>query len=79
MKEVLINYIKEEIVGDPLFALEADDDILNSGIIDSIGIMKLITFIENELDVSVPPEEMVIENFISVDAIENYLRALQQA
>ena len=73
MQETLINYIKKELAGDPGVALSAEDDLLNSGLIDSMGIMRLIAFIEEEFEVAIPPQDMVIDNFISVNAIAAYL------
>ena len=53
--------------------LKMEDDLLNSGLVDSIGVVKLINYIEEEFNVSVPPDDMVIEHFESIDAIEKYL------
>jgi acyl carrier protein len=35
--------------------------------------MKLVGFIEKEFEVKVPPEDIIIENFMDVEAIEKYL------
>jgi acyl carrier protein len=74
MRETLIKHILEEIIADPEEELMADDDLLNSGLIDSLGIMRLIAFIENEFGMKIPPQDMVIENFMSVEAIANYIQ-----
>jgi acyl carrier protein len=74
MRETLIKYILEEIIADPKEELMTDDDLLNSGLIDSLGIMRLIAFIENEFGMKIPPQDMVIENFMSVEAIANYIQ-----
>ena len=70
-------YILSDIASDPNLSISDDDDLLGSGIIDSMGIMKLVAFIENEADVKIPPGEMVIENFKSLNAIEQYLKTKQ--
>ena len=54
--------------------LDTNDDILSSGLIDSIGVMQLITFIEENFNVEVSPEDMVIENFVTIDAMESYIK-----
>lgn len=77
MKDTLIKYILEEIIGDPEEELLADDDLLNSGLIDSLGIMRLISFIESEFSMKVPPQDMVIENFMSVEAIATYIQKVK--
>lgn len=77
MKDTLIKYILEEIIADPEEELVADDDLLNSGLIDSLGIMRLIAFIENEFGMKIPPQDMVIENFMSVEAIATYIQKVK--
>ena len=43
-----------------------------SGLVDSIGVMRLVAFIEEESGVKVPPEDVVIEHFENIFAIANY-------
>lgn len=74
MDKIILDYITDELTHETLDdALEADDDLLGGGILDSLGMMKLILFIENEFEVKVPPEDMVIENFMTVGHISSYL------
>ena len=72
MKEKINTFIREHLLESD-FELKMEDDLLNTGLVDSIGVVKLIEYIEREFDVSVPPDDMVIENFISINAIEKYL------
>lgn len=74
MQEVLIKYIEENLLVDQDGEeLSAEEDLLGGGLIDSIGIMRLIAFIEEEYNVKVQPQDMTIENFVSVDAMCTYL------
>ena len=43
-----------------------DDSFLANGIIDSLGVMQLVTFIESEYGVGVADTDLVPENFDSV-------------
>ncbi len=69
MNEALTKYILEE------FGVEVspDEDLLTSELIDSMGVMLLIDFIESELSYSVPQGDVAFENFQSVDTIVTYL------
>jgi len=70
----IVNYITKELINEELDGeLETDEDLLGTGLIDSLGMMKLVVFIENEFNVKIPPEDMIIENFMTVDHIVNYL------
>ncbi|NIA15174.1 MAG: acyl carrier protein [Nitrospiraceae bacterium] len=54
---------------------ELDDDasFLETGIMDSTGIMELVMFLEEEFDFKVQDTEMVPENLDSVDNLCQYL------
>jgi len=73
MNDTISTYIEKELIGKPDFKLEAQEDLLGSNLVDSMGLMRLIAFIEKEFDIKVPPTDMVIENFMNVEAIENYI------
>lgn len=50
-----------------------DEDLLLSGLIDSLGVVRLIAFIEAEMGIRVPPEDVTIENFLTLQAMSDYL------
>lgn len=74
MRDALKRYIAHELLGrrDAL-GLADDDDLLGSGV-DSVGMMSLVLFIEERWQLPVPPEDVTIENFQTVERIESYLR-----
>ena len=73
MVEEITNYINEEI--DILVTQE--EELLSSGLIDSITIMKLIAHLEEAYEIKVPPQDMVIENFNTVSSITEYIAQQQ--
>lgn len=73
IREALIGFISTELVGDGMRPIEADTDLLGSGIVDSLGMMSLVFFLEQEFDVEIPPEDVIIDHFGSVGAIQAYL------
>ena len=74
MKELIIEFIKQNLFsGQSDTPLSADDDLLGSGLVDSMGMMQLITFIEEQFEFKIPFEDMTIENFMTVGDIERYL------
>jgi len=52
-----------------------DASFLEEGIIDSMGIIELVSFVEGEFGVSVADRELVPDNFDSVTKLDAYLRA----
>jgi acyl carrier protein len=74
MMEELNRYITEELINDPDFGqLDPTEDLMGSGLLDSLGMMRLVGFIENTYGLRVPIEDLTIENFMSVNSIMNYL------
>ena len=74
MKEAIIQYIAETLNADkPDLEIDAQDDLLGSGLVESISMMKLVMFVEETADLKIPPQDLVIENFLTVEAIVNYI------
>lgn len=75
MKAILKSYIEQKLLRDRGdIALREDENLLGTGLVDSVGMMSLVLFVEDTFELEVPPEDVVIENFLSVDAISAYLR-----
>jgi acyl carrier protein len=73
VKSQLRQFILKELLMGRVASLADDDELLLSGLVDSLGAVRLITFIETELNAKIPPEDVIIENFQSVDAMAAYL------
>jgi len=54
-------------------SVTTEENLLLSGLVDSLGVMTLVTHLEGVTGTSIPPEDVVLENFASVDAIIAYL------
>ncbi len=80
MNDIIIDYIKQQLLsGQVDIDLSPEEDLLGSGLIDSLGMIQLLAFIEEKFEVKVPPQDMTIENFMTVEAIGNYLERLKTA
>ncbi len=71
----VMEFIQAELVGDATEPIASDEDLLGSGRIDSMGIMRLVAFLETEFEVSVPPEDVTIEHFESPQTIARYVQS----
>lgn len=72
-RNMLMDYIKEELLRGRSAHISENDDLLASGIINSLGILQLVSFIEEQMGVDIPVEDVVYENFQSVDTLATYL------
>ena len=74
VKDVLKTYLHEELQTDGGAAeVKEDDNLLANGIIDSLGVLKLVSFIEHQFDIQIPDEEVTINNFRCLKDIASYL------
>jgi acyl carrier protein len=49
------------------------DSLLETGILDSLGVLALVGFIETRYGIAVTEDEMMPENFDSIDAIAAFV------
>lgn len=74
MEQELIEYLKNEILNDSDAAdIGPGDDLLGSGLVDSLGVVRLAGFVEEKYGYQVPPEDFTIENFQSIALLSAYL------
>lgn len=53
--------------------LDDDTSFLDEGIVDSTGILELVSFMEEEFHVKVEDEELIPENLDSINNVVGYL------
>lgn len=53
--------------------LDPDEDLLEQGIIDSLGIMRVIVFMEETFGIKVIDEEIVPDNFQTLNNMVNFI------
>lgn len=59
-------------------SLVPDEDLLEQGIIDSLGLLKLVVFIEKTHGIKVMDEEVVPENFQSLNSMVKLIEQKMQ-
>jgi acyl carrier protein len=71
VKAKLRNFIDQEV----LFGEGGvtDDQDLLGGVLDSLALLQFVEFIEGEFDIDVNDEDMVPDNFRSIDAVAGYV------
>ena len=55
--------------------IKDSDPLLESGVLDSLGVLDLVTFVEQEFSVHVADEELVPENFQTIDRIAAFVES----
>jgi acyl carrier protein len=80
LEAVVNDYISRELVQDPgLLPLGPATSLLETGILDSLSLLRLVVFIQERFGIVVDDVDLVPENFDSVDSICAYLRSREGA
>ncbi|MEA2264507.1 MAG: hypothetical protein QOE27_90 [Solirubrobacteraceae bacterium] len=67
-------FIVEEFMPDvPVEDLESDYDLLEGGVVDSLGLLKVVAWLETEFDIGVDDAELGPESFRTVDQIKAFV------
>ncbi len=73
--EKVKDYVKNTATIPAGMELNNDTLIFEEGLFDSMGFMALISFINEEFGIQPSDDELIVENFESIDAIVKYLSA----
>ena len=76
MDAVIKDYISRELVRDPaVLPIENSTPLLDSGILDSLSLLRLVVFLQEQFGMVMDDLDVVPEHFATVDAICAYLRS----
>jgi len=73
-----VNAVKEFIIENFLFGdeeqIELETDFFEKGIIDSTGVIELVSYMEETFEISIDDEELIPENLSSLKNIDAFLK-----
>ena len=79
--KAITHALRQFVAENFLFGMDAtfadDDSLLEQGIIDSTGVLELITFLESHFGIAVDDEELVPENLDSITHLTRFVAAKQ--
>jgi acyl carrier protein len=74
VKEQIRQYIAENILfSDNGIGLSDEESFLDAGIVDSVGVLELVAFVEDTFAIEVPDEEIVPDNFDSISRLATFI------
>lgn len=73
-----INAVKEFIIENFLFGEEEqlmpDTDFFDKGIIDSTGVIELVSFLEEKFNITIDDDELIPQNLSSLNKVDVFLQ-----
>lgn len=73
--ETLVQFISDELL-EIEDIIDTEENLLSDDMIDSLGMLRLIGFIEASYQIKVPPQEITIANFRTVSILSKFLEEL---
>jgi acyl carrier protein len=73
VKEQIREFVEEAAQRKGVSGVTDDQSLVESGVIDSLGIFRLVAFLEESFRVRIGDEEIVGENFESIVSIERFV------
>jgi acyl carrier protein len=67
------SYISKNFLFDATRKIGGSDSLLGTGVVDSTGILELITFLETTYNVKFLDSELTADNFDSIDKIQSFI------
>ena len=64
----ILAFLRDEVL-DPNVTVGRDDELLETGLLDSMAALRLATFVEEEFRFKMQPSDFVVENFQTVAAL----------
>ena len=63
----LLQMINAEVSFDPSEKITPETDLLLTGLVDSLGVVQIVAWMEDRLGIEIEPVDVVLENFQTVD------------
>lgn len=73
IQSVLLDFIGQQFPAATGKQLDHQTSLIHNGIIDSLGVLEIVTFVEQRFQVAMTDDEMVSEHFDSVQALANLI------
>jgi acyl carrier protein len=72
IEQQIREFLAGNFIFDPSVEVGIDDSFMETGIVDSTGVLELITWVEENFGVQVEDAEVLPENFDSIRNLTNY-------
>ena len=66
LSDELLKMIEAEVSLDPTYELRVDTDLLLTGLVDSLGVVTIVAWLEDRLEIEIDPADILLENFQTV-------------
>jgi acyl carrier protein len=72
----LIEFIERDVSLDPSEPVIGETDLLLTGLVDSLGVIRIVQWLEERLGVLIDPADVILDNFQTVDQMLEFVSRL---
>jgi len=65
--------VDEIMLGDSNTKIDPNESLINSGVLDSLALLRLIAFLEEQMGVTIDDSEVIPENFETINEIKSFI------
>jgi acyl carrier protein len=70
--------VDEIMLGDSNTKIDPNESLISSGVLDSLALLRLIAFLEEQMGVTVDDSEVIPENFETINEIKSFIEKKKQ-
>lgn len=76
IESILIAFLRKNCLPQKKeITLRPEDNLFDTGILDSAGLLHFVGYIEKEFNIEIPDEDLIPEKFTSISSIADYIRS----
>ena len=76
---IVTSYVRDELARSEPAQLGPTDSLISSGVLDSIGLLRLVLFLEERFQVKVGDGDLVPDNFETIERIVSFVESRSAA
>ena len=76
IENLVISFIRDQLHPGSNIEVDPEANLFTSGLVDSVGAMRLVNHVETELDTKIPPPDLIPDNFRTINVMAGYLEQL---
>ena len=76
---IVTSYVRDELARSEPAGLGPTDSLISSGVLDSIGLLRLVLFLEERFQVKVGDGDLVPDNFETIERIVSFVESRSAA
>ncbi len=79
LTQQLIDFIATDVATHDADPIEAETDLLLTGLVDSLGVVRIVGWMEDTLGFSIDPTDVTLEHFQTIQLMVRYAEGRQAA